>query len=176
MIVSTAPTSHTSHRRHGLLEAYRRFTKRFGRTKTAMVLFRRAMPAGDRFVSKISGGRRTLCGIAVPTLILSHTGRQSGKHYETPLMYMPWDDGFVVVGSNWGQAHHPAWSTNLLAHPDVMVLVNGENVAVRARLASGEERQELWPLLVGSWPAFETYEVRASGREIRVFILERRES
>ena len=119
-----------------------------------MVLFRRTMPVTDRFVSKITGGRHTLCGITVPTLILTHTGRQSGKHYETPLLYLPWNDKFVVVGSNWGQAHHPAWSTNLLAHPDVMVLVNGENVAVRARLASGEERQELWPLLVGSWPAF----------------------
>lgn len=148
--------------------------KRFGRTKTAMVLFRRSMPVTDRFVSKITGGRHTLCGVVVPILILSHTGRQSGKRYETPLFFLPWSDKFVVVGSNWGQADHPAWSTNLLAQPDAMVLVNGESVAVRARLASGEERRQLWPLLVETWPAFDTYEVRASGRELRVFILERR--
>jgi deazaflavin-dependent oxidoreductase (nitroreductase family) len=79
----------------------------------------------------------------------------------------------VVAGSNWGQADHPAWSANLLACPDVTVRVDGERVAVRARLVSGEERQELWPLLVETWPAFETYAARASDREIRVFVLER---
>lgn len=138
-----------------------------------MVLFRRAMPAADRFVSKMTHGRHTVGEIVIPTLILSHTGRQSGKHYETPLLYMTWRDTFVVAGSNWGQDRHPAWSTNLLAHPDATVLVDGIRIAVRARLATPDERQELWPLLVEIWPAFETYMARASDREIRVFILDR---
>ena len=138
-----------------------------------MVLFRRTMPVADRFVSKISRGRHTLGEIVIPTLILSHTGRQSGKHYETPLLYMTWSDTFVVAGSNWGQAQHPAWSTNLLAHPDATILVDGERISVRARLATPDERQELWPLLVETWPAFETYAARASDREIRVFVLDR---
>jgi len=173
VIVSTAPIS--QRRQYSPLEAYRRLAKRFGHTKTAMVLFRRSVPVGDRIVSKISGGRHTLVGIVVPTLILSHTGRQSGKQYETPLMYLSVGDRFVVAGSNWGRADHPAWSANLLAHPDATVLADGESVAVRARLATPEERQQLWPLLVETWPAFGTYAVRAAGREIRVFILDRRE-
>jgi deazaflavin-dependent oxidoreductase (nitroreductase family) len=171
VIVATAPTS--QQRARGPLEAYRRLAKRFGRTKTAMVLFRRTMPAADRFVSKISGGRHTVGAIVIPTLILSHTGRQSGKHYATPLLYLRWSDRLVVAGSNWGQAQHPAWSTNLLAHPDATVLVDGVGVAVRARLATPDERQELWPLLLETWPAFETYAARASDREIRVFVLDR---
>jgi deazaflavin-dependent oxidoreductase (nitroreductase family) len=160
----------------GPLEAYRRFAKRFGHTTTAMVLFRRITPITDRFVSRISGGRHTLVGIVVPTLILSHTGRRSGKRYETPLTYLPVGDRFVVVGSNWGRADHPAWSANLLAHPDATVLVDGRRTAVHARLASDDERRELWPLLVEMWPAYETYAVRASDRQIRVFVLDRRES
>lgn len=155
------------------MEAYRRLIKRFGRTKTAMVLFRRATPVADRFVSKMSGGRHTLVGIVVPTLILSHTGRQSGRQHDTPLMYMPFGGTFVVAGSNWGRADHPAWSVNLLAHPDATVVAAGQHISVRARLASPQERQELWPRLVETWPPFATYAVRASGREIRVFILER---
>jgi len=147
--------------------------KRFGHTKAAVVLFRRSVPVGDRFVSKISGGRHTLVGIVVPTLILLHTGRQSGKHYETPLMYLPLGNSFVIAGSNWGRTDHPAWSANLLAHPDATVVAAGQRIAVRARLVTPEERQELWPRLVETWPAFTTYAARASDREIRVFILER---
>lgn len=171
MIVSTAPTS--QRRQHNPLEVYRRLAKRFGGTTTAMVLFRRSAPIADRFVSKISGGRRTLVGIVVPTLILSHTGWQTGKQHETPLMYISSGDRFVIAGSNWGQDHHPAWSANLLAHPDATVLVDGERIAVHAHLATPDERRQLWPLLVETWPAFETYAARASDREIRVFVLDR---
>jgi deazaflavin-dependent oxidoreductase (nitroreductase family) len=149
--------------------------KRFGHTRTARVLFRRTVPVLDRIASKISGGRFTFSGIVVPALILEHQGRRSSRLYNTPLAYVPLGDAFVVAGSNWGRADHPAWSSNLLARPDATIVAAGETIPVHARLATSQERQELWPLLISSWPAFETYAVRAADREIRVFILDRSE-
>ena len=165
-------TIRTLRRPNSPLEIYRRLMKRFGRTKTAMVLFRRTAPVADRFVSKISGGRHTAVGIVVPTLILTHIGRKSGRRYDSPLMYLPLDGNFVVAGSNWGRAEHPGWSDNLLAHPDATVVVGGETLAVRARLASAQERRHLWAQLAENWPPFTTYAKRAGDREIRVFVLE----
>ena len=166
-------TIRTSRRPNSLLEIYRRLMKRFGHTRAARVLFRRTVPGLDRIASKVSGGRFTLSGIVVPALILEHRGRRSSRLYNTPLAYVPLGDAFVVAASNWGRADHPAWSANLLANPDATVVSAGGSIPVRARLASPEERQQLWPRLVEAWPAFDTYAVRATDRQIRVFVLER---
>jgi deazaflavin-dependent oxidoreductase (nitroreductase family) len=80
----------------------------------------------------------------------------------------------VVIGSNWGQPNHPAWSGNLIANPDATIVVEGATIPVGAELASGEERDRLRRLLIDVWPAYETYEQRAAGRELRIFRLTRR--
>jgi deazaflavin-dependent oxidoreductase (nitroreductase family) len=80
-------------------------------------------------------------------------------------------DAWVVVGSNWGQQHHPAWTANLLAHPDATVTLDGTDHPVRGRLLEGAERSRVWPRILLAWPAYKTYEER-SGRELRIFRLE----
>jgi deazaflavin-dependent oxidoreductase (nitroreductase family) len=77
-----------------------------------------------------------------------------------------------VIASNWGQAHHPGWSANLLAHPDATVTLRGRTVAVRARLVAGPERERLRGRLLEIWPAYATYEQRAAERQLRTFRLE----
>lgn len=163
----------TAQRSYSPLAIYRRVMKRFGHTRLARLLFRPTVPVVDRILSKITGGRFTFSGTVVPALILEHRGRRSSRLYNTPLAYVPLGDAFVVAGSNWGRADHPAWSANLLANPDATVVSGGGSIPVRARLAYPEERQQLWPRLVEAWPAFTTYAVRAPDREIRVFVLER---
>jgi deazaflavin-dependent oxidoreductase (nitroreductase family) len=79
-----------------------------------------------------------------------------------------------VVGSNWGQAHHPAWSANLLAEPDAVVSVDGRPEPVRAVLVEGEDREGLLGELARVWPAYRTYQRRAAGRDLRVFRLRSR--
>lgn len=134
-------------------------------------LFRWVVPV-DLAISRLSHGRLITFG-AVPALLLTTTGRRSGRPRTTPLLYVTDGDAWVVAGSNWGQPHHPDWALNLHADPLATVTVDGRRVPVRASRASGPERERLWALLVRTWPAYESYQHRAGGREIMVFRLER---
>jgi deazaflavin-dependent oxidoreductase (nitroreductase family) len=90
-----------------------------------------------------------------------------------PLLHVRDGDAIVLAGSNWGQAHAPAWALNLDANPDAEVDLDGSTIPVRARRATAEERERLWPRLVRVWPGYASY-ARRAGREIPLFVLERR--
>jgi deazaflavin-dependent oxidoreductase (nitroreductase family) len=127
----------------------------------------------DRLLGRLSKGRLVALGLRdLPALLLTTTGRRSGEPRTTPLLYVRDGDAFIVAGSNWGQPHQPAWSGNLLAHPHATVTVGGATIPVRAQLAQGAERERLWRLMRDLWPAYDTYQSRAGGREIRVFRLQ----
>ena len=132
----------------------------------------RALMPLDRWLQRRTGGRVNILGkSALPTLLLTTTGRKSGQPRTVPLIYAHDGDSFVVTASNWGQQHHPAWSANLIASGDAVVsLPGGRDLPVRAALAEGAERDRVWPLVTKVWPAYDTYVVR-SGRDIRVFVL-----
>jgi deazaflavin-dependent oxidoreductase (nitroreductase family) len=132
----------------------------------------RFAPRVDRFVFRISGGRRMASRGLLPMIMLTATGAKSGQPRTTPLGTVPLDGDFVVVGSNFGQATHPAWSANLIVHPDATVAFEGEEFAVHAHLLTTEEKADVWPRLVEMWPLFDTY-VERSGRDLRVFRLQR---
>jgi deazaflavin-dependent oxidoreductase (nitroreductase family) len=108
----------------------------------------------------------------LPLLLLTTTGRTSGRPRSVPLLYLQRGETFVLVGSNWGRARHPGWSENLLANPRAVVQVGRRRDEVQARLATPEEKAELWPLLVELCPVWQTYAAR-SGRDLRVFVLSR---
>ncbi len=78
----------------------------------------------------------------------------------------------MIVGSKGGAPQHPAWYLNLEADADVEVQVRADRFNARARLASGQERAELWRLMVGEWPRYAEYQ-RKTEREIPVVVLER---
>src|SRR2546421_12522982 len=84
-----------------------------------------------------------------------------------PLVYAPDGDGYVVIGSNWGQPHHPLWTEDLLAHPQARVTVAGAKVAVRATLASGTERDRLWRVLLWEGAARTRHRRRPAPRDQR---------
>lgn len=128
----------------------------------------------DTWMHDHTGGRLSLAGLAGQrSLLLTTTGRKSGQPREVSLIYTPWQDGWAVIASNYGQAHHPAWSANLLAQPDAVAVVGRVSVPVRARLVTGEERDRIWAAARINWPGYDSYAER-SARDIRVFILERR--
>lgn len=130
----------------------------------------KVVPPVDRVLHRLSGGRVVLSRALVPSLVLTTTGRRSGLARETPLACMPDGDGWLVVGSNFGREAHPAWTANLLAHPDATVSVGGRDVPVRATLLSEPEKAAAWPRLVATWPAYDDY-ARTSRRDLRVFRL-----
>ena len=99
-------------------------------------------------------------------------GRTSGRPRSVPLLYLEHGEDLVVVASNWGRAAHPAWSANLLAAPGATVQIGRRCAGVLARLATPEEKAQLWPQLIALCPVWQTYADR-SGRDLRVFILSR---
>ncbi|MGH8774336.1 MAG: nitroreductase family deazaflavin-dependent oxidoreductase [Jiangellaceae bacterium] len=105
-------------------------------------------------------------------LILSTTGRVSGKKYDKPLIFREHKGRYLVVASNGGDHEHPEWFKNLQKKPDVDVQVKGDHFAARARAAAPVERAELWRMMNEAWPDYDTYQ-KKTDREIPVVILER---
>lgn len=146
--------------------------RRYGNKKWFAAVGRAYVPI-DRLLGRLTRGRFVALGMKdVPSLLITTTGRRSGEPRTNPLLYAPDGDAFIVIGSNWGQQHHPAWSGNLLADPTATVTVDGREIPVRARLVKGPERDRLRTLLLQTWPAYAAYETRAEGRHLRIFRLE----
>ncbi|MEU5309120.1 nitroreductase family deazaflavin-dependent oxidoreductase [Streptomyces sp. NPDC021562] len=131
------------------------------------------VPALDRAVHRLSRGRVLLSAQMLPGVILTSTGARSGQPRRTPLACMPDGDGWYLVGSNFGRAGHPAWTHNLLRHPEAEISWKGRDIPVTARLLTGQERATAWQALLAFWPPYAAYQARVD-REIRVFRLTRR--
>lgn len=143
-------------------------------TRTGSRIYRAVLPGLDRATRRLTSGKHTFTEFVLPTLVLVSTGRRSGVERRQPLVHQPTEHGWAVVGSNWGQEHHPAWTHNLLAAPDARVEIGGEVVPVTARLTQGEERERLYRRFEELSPNYREYRHWSGEREIRVFVLERR--
>ena len=107
------------------------------------------------------------------TLILTTTGRRSGRQRQTPLIFGRHGDDYLIVASMGGSPENPAWYFNLVDNPEVGVQVKGETFRANARTATPAERAELWPIMTTEWPAYDGYQVKTD-REIPVVVLEPR--
>jgi deazaflavin-dependent oxidoreductase (nitroreductase family) len=108
----------------------------------------------------------------VHTLLLTTTGHRSGAPRTAPLIYGRQGDAFVVVASKGGSDDPPAWYVNLIEDPSVEVQVEDERFPATARVAVGDEREELWRAMAEIWPAYDEYQQKTE-REIPVVVLER---
>jgi deazaflavin-dependent oxidoreductase (nitroreductase family) len=119
---------------------------------------------------RLSGGRIGSHVAGLPVLLLTTTGRNTGKRRTVPLSYF--DDGGVpvVIGSKGGAPRHPAWYLNLQAEPEVEVQIGREHRRLRARRASPEEAARLWPLILERAPGYARYRARTR-REIPLVFL-----
>ena len=121
---------------------------------------------------RLSGGRlgaKFLYG--APIMLLTTTGWKSGQPRTTPLLYLQDGATLVAVASKAGSARHPGWYRNLVVHPDVDVEIGKQHRRMRARPASAEEKQRLWPRLTAMYPPYDSYQARTA-RDIPVVILE----
>jgi len=105
-------------------------------------------------------------------LLLTTTGRKTGEHRTTPLIYGLEGGNPVIVASKGGAPEHPGWYRNLAETPEVEVQILGDTFAARARVAEGEERERLWRVMNGIWRYYDDYQSRTD-REIPVVVLER---
>ncbi len=107
-----------------------------------------------------------------PALLLTTTGRRSGKPLQLPLIYGQDADRYLVVASRGGTPEHPDWYKNLVAHPEVQVQVKADKFDAKARTATESEKPALWDLMAKIWPAYNEYQTKTD-RPIPVVILER---
>jgi deazaflavin-dependent oxidoreductase (nitroreductase family) len=108
-----------------------------------------------------------------PVLLLTTVGRRSGQPRTVPVVYLPDGERMIVIGSNAGHERAPAWALNLEANPLADVEVGGDRRKVRARIAEGEERAELWRKMNEQYSGFDDYSARTT-RDIRLFVLDPR--
>jgi deazaflavin-dependent oxidoreductase (nitroreductase family) len=127
----------------------------------------------DRIIAEFraNGGRVGGPFEGAPMLLLHTTGARSGQERVNPLVYRAEGDDLVIFGSKGGAPTHPAWYHNLVAHPDVTVEVGDRTVAMRARVAEGDEHERIWADQKQAMPGFADYESKTD-RRIPVIVLE----
>jgi deazaflavin-dependent oxidoreductase (nitroreductase family) len=123
------------------------------------------------FWYRVSGGLIGAWAPGMTFLLLTTRGRKSGRPRTVPLLYMEDGDRYVIVGSNGGNATHPAWVHNLRADPHAEVQAGTKRLRMTAREANDEERGELWPKTVAMYPNYANYQ-KGTERKIPLVILE----
>jgi deazaflavin-dependent oxidoreductase (nitroreductase family) len=121
---------------------------------------------------KVTFGKIGWSAAGMPVLELTTVGRKSGQT-RTCLLTSPLQvgDTWVIVASRGGDDHHPAWFHNLQANPAVQVAINGKPTrAWRARVASSEERADLWPKIIADHKNYAGYQSKTE-REIPLVLL-----
>jgi F420H(2)-dependent quinone reductase len=117
--------------------------------------------SGGKFGGNMSGSK---------VLLLTTTGRKSGKIHTVPLGCFDHKDGYVIVASNSGQPTHPAWYHNLKSNHQVTVQVFDKVISVTAEVLSGEARKQAWQQVIATAPSYANYEKQTT-REIPVVLL-----
>jgi deazaflavin-dependent oxidoreductase (nitroreductase family) len=119
-----------------------------------------------------SGGAVAGKMFGVPLVLLTTTGRRSGRPWTVPVMYHPDGDRLVVVASNGGSDRHPAWWLNLRASGKATVQQGRDTFAVTAAEADDGDRDRLWPVVVDRYDGYAKYAEKTS-RRIPVVVLTR---
>lgn len=105
-------------------------------------------------------------------LILTTTGRKSGRERQHALIFRDYGDDYLVVASKGGSEDPPEWYLNLQAEPEVTVQIKGDRFKARARTATPAEKPAMWRHMSEVWPDYDEYQKKTS-REIPVVVLER---
>lgn len=124
----------------------------------------RAISRVHTLLYRASGGRFTHSLLGRPMLLLTTTGRNSGRRYTAALQYYAHGDTPVVVGSNAGNPNHADWWLNLMANPEAQVQIRRTSFRTRAEEVVGEERERLWEELVVWYPSYARYQRRTERR------------
>ncbi len=123
-------------------------------------------------VYRLTGGRVGGKVVGQPVVLLTTTGRKTGKARTVPLVSFEDGGDRFIVASAAGAPTHPAWYNNLAASPEVTIQLGPRTYRARAQTVTGEERARLWLRIVAAAPVFADYQKKAGGREIPVVRIE----
>jgi deazaflavin-dependent oxidoreductase (nitroreductase family) len=105
-------------------------------------------------------------------LILTTTGRKSGQERKHALIYRDWEDSYLIVASKGGADAPPTWFLNIEADPNVQVQIKGDKFTAVARIATPEEKPDMWKHMTEVWPDYDEYQ-KKTDRQIPIVVLER---
>jgi deazaflavin-dependent oxidoreductase (nitroreductase family) len=144
----------------------------FARTFPYFLPLKRIIPAVHLAVYRATNGRISSKLAGQHMLLLTAKGRRTGKRRVVPLLYVPDGDDMIVIGSNWGGQHDPAWVANVLSDTKPRVQAYSQKLRVAAHLAQGDQRSRAWQLVTAQYPGYKAYATRLDGvREIPLVIL-----
>ncbi|MFC9994502.1 nitroreductase family deazaflavin-dependent oxidoreductase [Nocardia sp. NPDC127526] len=150
-----------------------RLASPFAATTFGSLVIRKLTPLDRRVLERTNGKYTVLGPIGAPVVLLTTVGRKSGQPRTSPLLYVHGGDVLYVIGSNFGQAKHPAWTGNLLATPAAEVTIAGQRIPVTATLVEDEERKrEIFARFEETTEAYTAYKNRTT-RDLRIFALTR---
>ena len=107
----------------------------------------------------------------MPVLKLSTIGRRSGA-VRTTMLTSPVQEGedVIIIASYGGDNRHPTWFLNLRDNPEVEITMQGRTRKMKARIATPEEKEALWPRVTAKYKGYAAYQ-RRTDRDIPVVIL-----
>jgi deazaflavin-dependent oxidoreductase (nitroreductase family) len=120
---------------------------------------------------RANAGQLTGQFAAFPILLLTTVGAKTRSPRTTPLVYLQDDDRYIVIASMAGAPRNPAWYHNLLANPTASVELANESFDVRARIAEGDARHDLYETVARRFPIYGEYQQK-TGRLVPVIVLQ----
>jgi deazaflavin-dependent oxidoreductase (nitroreductase family) len=144
---------------------------RIGATRPGVWAIGHVVSPLQRRLLVASGGRVSLTG-RLPVLLLTATGRRSGRPRTIPLIYLRDGEDLVVCNVRPPNERPNPWPLNVRANPNVSVRIGGVTEQRAAREARAQEVEKYWPLLVKTWPAYERF--FADTHERAIFVLQQR--
>lgn len=159
--------------RHHTINTFRRVLHRLLMKSSLSPLFARILHRADGFVLRLNGGRFTITSAiaGLPTILLTTIGAKTGLPRILPIACVPDGDKYVLIASNFGMRHFPAWYHNLKANAECMVRVGNSTGTFIAREIRDAEYDYYWKMAVDIYAGYAAYKERAE-RRIPVMLLE----
>jgi deazaflavin-dependent oxidoreductase (nitroreductase family) len=148
-----------------------RLLQKLGPTRPFIAFYRRFGPVVDPWLMRTTGGRIATSVYGFPALLLVTTGAKSGQRRTSPLLYARDENDFFVVGTNFGTEHHPAWTANLLKHPEAEIALGEHTIPVDAELVDDATFERIWTRFTAVYPGYDDYRKRLTHRHPRMFRL-----
>jgi len=122
-----------------------------------------------------TGGRGVLGRVlGSEMLILTTTGRRSGREREVALFCFPVaepEGSWAVIGSRGGSRDLPGWYHNLRADPRASIRFRGLRGPVRPREVFGDEYEAIFAAAAATYPGYRVYRAEAT-HHIPIIVLE----
>ena len=124
------------------------------------------------YIYRISRGRVGKQLGKAPILLLTTTGRKSGKKRSVPLAAIPYGAKYILVASFGGSPVHPAWLINIRQNPAVNIRVGSTVKQAKASIIKTTDTgyEEMWGKAIAIYGGYENYR-RSTSRHIPIVVI-----